>query len=100
MSVNSLVPPYRMQAFLDAADDAFPAELPAEKQRAICDPLNPCPDRPRRRLGRHQERPWRCWQCSRWWVVVRRTSYPCPEGFWVWVRAEFRMAHSIREDSR
>lgn len=35
----------------------------------VCCEHNRCPDRPRHRLWRFQERPWRCTQCGRWWVT-------------------------------
>jgi len=70
------------------ATGKHPACLPARVPPTRCDHRNPCPDRPQRWLGRFTDRPWRCPQCGRWWVTERHTSYPCPEGFWVWVRAE------------
>lgn len=69
------------------AKGAHPRALSTDRQRVTCDPLNPCPDRPRRGFRKYLLNPWRCAQCGRWWVTERRTSWsPYEEGgYYVWV---------------
>ena len=73
-----------------ADENGHPDELPGSVAPVVCDRLNPCPDRPRHFLGRYTDRPWRCPQCSRWWVTQHRSSYATYDsgGFYAWVRAE------------
>lgn len=49
-----------------------------------CCEHNPCPQKPRWFKGRFQKRPWRCPQCSTWWVTYWTSAYD--SGFWSWKR--------------
>lgn len=71
--------------------EGFPDRLPEDIRPTRCHWLNPCPDRPRRRLRRFTDSPWRCPQCSRWWVTVGEEHSGILSGewaTWTWVRAE------------
>lgn len=73
-----------------ADTEGFPDRLPEDIRPTRCHGLNPCPDRPRRRLRRFTDSPWRCPQCSRWWVTVgeEHSSISVTWTTWTWVRAE------------
>lgn len=60
----------------------YPDALP-RTNRTRCTYLTPCPTRPTYFLGRFITRPWRCPECSRWWVTGRDQT-----GSFGWIRAE------------
>ena len=87
----------RVVAFAAGAEWATSDDNPAMKYPDVLPPTNeirctyltPCPTRPTRFIGRFATRPWRCPECSRWWVTEWRFE---DNGHWVsrwmWVRAE------------
>lgn len=76
---------------------ACPPARTESRDKVKCCTHNPCPDRPAA-LAVHETQPWRCPQCSQWWIVKATDTGFFSEPYRHWTRVSLAAGDGFIEE--